>query len=426
MLQPCGKAVYNRDMRNLNWLFPLGFFGFGFAETLLTQWVVYFHNPPDGVASSLGAWIGSLLLLSFLLQGILNPFLGYFTDRIRHPMGRRRPMILLLSVPMALAFGSIWLTRSPMWSLLSICGFGLLFVGVVQPYVTLLPSLTHTPEQRIRYSLGSGFFSLLASGCALIGGPWMVDQFGFIGLGIAGALGILVTLFIPAVFLQEDLSNLPELSQNHGFSDFLSQMQDVLKDRAFVWFLASNAGLILVILSMTIALPYLCIELLQQERSYTSILNGFVFIGVALAIGYTQIKGSQLSFLKLLKQLCLLNLSVLGTLTLLSFLGPVPLVVWWVGFVSMGALVLVAMMSPHIVISQMTEQDGQKREGAFFGLNGLALNGANALASQVTALLLGLSAWQTGFGVQAVLIFALMALGLCLWTLTQAQKHGTY
>ncbi len=406
----------------MNWLYPLGFFGFGFAEAIFTQWIVFFHNPPSGPVG-LGAWTGTVLLVCFLIQGLLNPVLGYFSDHIRHRWGRRRPLILLCSLPMALCFWAMWQTLNPYLSLMLICGFGFFFVCVVQPHITLLPGITHHEKQRVNYSLAGGVFSLLASALGLVGGAWILKIGSFELLGMLGAAGIVLTLFIPMLFIRENPVNDPPASRS--IRDFLQENKSVLSNTAFFWYLRGNAFLIGVIMSLVITLPYLCTQVLHQERSFVSVLNGFVLLGAVIGGILIQSKSSSMVVLKLLKYSAMVNGCLLLFMAVLSFFVTLPLALWLGFMVSMGVLVIFSVISPQLIISEMTTADRKNREGTFFGLNGMVINFANALGSQLSAFILSLSILGSA-SVLIVMLLCSLLLCLAVWSLKKTEAQVTF
>jgi GPH family glycoside/pentoside/hexuronide:cation symporter len=390
-------------MPHWNFLYPIGAMGFGFANTLFNQWIVYFH-----ARSGTSALIGSLLLLNFMGQGLFNPILGYLGDRFQHRWGRRRFFLLLGALPLALSFQGVWLFHDPGWSLLFICSYGLLFVTVVQPYVALLPVMAPTPAARVRYSLATGVCSLVATGCALLLGPLLLERLSFAQLGTIGAGAIIVTLFIPALLMHEPLT--PPLAGAASGRAFMNEMLSLWRNPALRAFVLGNGCVTGAVIALTLVSPFVGEALLGQERGYTRVLNSCTFAGVLLAISFVSLWGRHLSFVTMLRALLAWNSMLILLLSVLHWQWRLPAQVWWLGFVSIGCLLLISMMSPSVVLSEISDTDGGKRTGLIFGLNGLVMNFGNALTSQLSALLLtrGHSAAEP-VGVYSVLILAAVA-----------------
>lgn len=384
-----------------NFVYPLGFLGIGFVDTLFSQWIVYLHAPPGISPGHQVRSIGTVLLISYLLQGLLNPLLGPLSDRLRHRLGPRLPLIQIASLPMALSFFQLWRTTAFWPSLGLICAYGLLFVMVVQPYMALLPALADS-RQRVRYSLIGGVLSLVASGAALIVGPQLIADGDFWIFGLAGCLALVVTVFLPSLLLREI-----HPQPRPPAMPLLRQLREVAGLNGLGRFLLGNACVILTILTLTMLSPYLCETLLGQSRSYTSTINFSAFAGVLLAVGYVAWRGARQSFVRLMQRLALADGLLLVILALLSLKFQLPLLLWQGAFLLLGCLIFIGMMAPNLVLAEFSDRDPQQRRGAIFGLNGLTVNCANAAAAKATAGLLSLGkSVQAPLGVQSALLFA--------------------
>lgn len=384
--------------KHYNWLYPLGFLGFGFANALFIQWLIYFHSPPGQESS----FIGLILLITYTLQGVLNPIVGLVADRIRHPLGRRRPFILLGSLPLAIAFYFVWLWRTFWVSFLIISLYGILFVLVVQSFVAILPSIAPTKELQVKYSLAGGVVSLLASGCALILGPMILENYSYEAFGILGGMGIVLTMTLPALFIRElDLAEVQEQSNQNFWHD----ARDMLQKKVFVYFFLGNSAVVFMVVSLAIILPYLTEGLLLQPRSYMSVLNGFVFAGVILTVIIIARLGDKINYIKLMAFMSILVACLLVSHGFASFYLQVPLFIWQGSLILMGGFILSSMMAPNVVLSEFSKLDGQGREGLIFGLNGLTVSCASGLASQLSERLLALGNHaQNPLGLQLCLL----------------------
>ncbi|MEZ0375042.1 MAG: MFS transporter [Candidatus Sericytochromatia bacterium] len=413
-----------RDTR-WNWLYTLGFLGVGFVDTLFAQWIVYLHAPPGSADPRNASAIGTILLISFVLQALFNPALGHLSDRLSHTrwafsaLGPRLPLIMFASLPMALVFYALWQVTAFWPSLLLICLYGLLFVTVVQPFMTLLPTLAPDPALRVRYSLIGGVLSLLATGAAMVAGPQLLESGSFASFGLLGGLSLVLTVFIPSLLMRE--ASLPEPS-NTG-RGFLTETTDVLSSKPLASFFAGNAFVLMAIVSLTILSPFLCETVLRQNRTYTSVMNLYAFAGVLAAVTFVAIRGKQLSFLRLMRNLAAIDGLLLLGFGAVSLWRPIPLPLWHLCFILLGCLIFVGMMAPNLILAEFSDRDHLGRRGVIFGLNGLAANLAHALAAKSTAALLvhGKSAAQP-LGVQLGLLFAAVATLLAGLALTVALR----
>ena len=90
--------------RTLVWL-SLPLVGLGFLQ----QWFgIYWMKFGTDVVGIAPATIGAMLLASRLFDAFSDPCVGYWSDRTRHRLGRRRPWILASALPLAAATVLLW------------------------------------------------------------------------------------------------------------------------------------------------------------------------------------------------------------------------------------------------------------------------------------------------------------------------------
>lgn len=99
---------------------------------------------------------GIIILVSRLWDAVLDPVLGYLSDRTRHSMGRRRPWILYGAVPLILVFVALCnpLLVAPYWQLPWAAGCTILFFFfwtlVSVPYQSLGAELSFDYDERTK------------------------------------------------------------------------------------------------------------------------------------------------------------------------------------------------------------------------------------------------------------------------------------
>ncbi|HBP21167.1 MAG TPA: hypothetical protein DEA08_25690 [Planctomycetes bacterium] len=405
-----------------NEAYPLGMFGIVFLNTLFTQWIVFFFAPPGtvrgpgGAAEAVGSLsgVGALLFVGYLLMALVNPWIGGWSDRLRTRWGRRRPLIALATPALAAMFALIWTRALPAWVAIPL--YCVLFVVVVQPYAALLPSVASEERVRLRMSLVGAVLALVSVGLALIAGPFLVKRLGFAGLGWAGATALLVTVLGPTLLLVETP---PSEEPAAGGPKVLLEL---LRQQGVTRFLAGNALLTGGFTALLMAAPYVTVALLAREQTWTARLNGVLFLGMLVSIPLVGALAKRLQPLGELRGSALLAGAVL--LALGGWAGASgaaareELGAWYVSFAILGLPSLVVLALPPVVLSAFGDRDGRDRQGAFFGLNGAAINLGNAGAAVSTATLLGLgSSVEDPRGVVGVLIAtgAAFALGGALF-----------
>ena len=183
---------------------PLALVGYPIAI-----WLPIFYASEIGV--SLAA-VATMLLFAKLSDVVTDPLVGLLSDRMRTPLGRRRPLIML-GVPVLC--GSIWLLFVPLpgadatYLLLCIAGMyiGTTLVGL--PYGAWGAELSPDYHQRARVTAWREQFTLLGLlGAAFI--PFLVERYGdgetsSIMRGMAIAICIAAPLAVAglAIFVRE-------------------------------------------------------------------------------------------------------------------------------------------------------------------------------------------------------------------------------
>lgn len=182
---------------------PLALVGYPIAI-----WLPTFYASHVGISLSA---VAMMLLLAKISDVITDPIVGSVSDRLRTPIGRRRP-VLLLGVPILVI--SIWMLFIPvdgagaLYLLLCIAGMyvGTTFVGL--PYGAWGAEISPDYHQRSRVTAWREQFSLIGLIVASFI-PFAVEQYGdgeissiMTGMAIAVAItaplfAILLCLFVP-------------------------------------------------------------------------------------------------------------------------------------------------------------------------------------------------------------------------------------
>jgi GPH family glycoside/pentoside/hexuronide:cation symporter len=148
-------------------------------------------------------------LIGIIWDAINDPLVGSISDSARTKWGRRRPFLLLFSVPFGLAFVLLW--WAPPWDsqfllflhvTLAFMLADTLQTLVVVPFLTLTPELTQDYDERTSLTTFRMLFNLLASLAAAAGAPEIVASFsnrqtGYLFMSaIFGALSIFPYILI--------------------------------------------------------------------------------------------------------------------------------------------------------------------------------------------------------------------------------------
>jgi Na+/melibiose symporter-like transporter len=370
-------CVQEQASARRNELYPLGFFGLLFVNTLFNQWVVFSHSSGSGT--------GALLLAGFVLQGLANPAIGHGSDWVRRRFGSRRLVFVLSAPALLLVDAGLWWPGAPTVLAPIYC---LVYATVTQPYLALLPAMASDQKTRLRFTLVGAFFALLAAAAALLVGPWAIARFGFEGLATIGCSVLVAALIVPLLIVKEAPL---DGAVKHAASGVVAQLREMLSEPGVARFVGTNLLLSATMMTLVVSSPFVAGALLGAGHEVTQWLNGALVAGMLLSVALLGVAGKRVEASILFRLGAIVGAVVLAALESSSVLGGAPMGLWLVGFGLLGYLALSTMALPSLIVAQLATQDGKGREGLFFSLNGGAVAFGNALGAFFASSLLGLS-----------------------------------
>ncbi len=121
-------------------------------------------------------------LIGIVWDAVNDPIIGTISDRVRSRWGRRRPFLLLFSIPFGLSFVALWWAPPFQNQYLLAATVCLTFMLsdtlqtlVSIPFYSLTPELTSDYDERTSLSGYRMFFNLLASLATAVAAPAIVD-----------------------------------------------------------------------------------------------------------------------------------------------------------------------------------------------------------------------------------------------------------
>jgi GPH family glycoside/pentoside/hexuronide:cation symporter len=231
--------------------------GFGAGEfsssiffTITSFWLMNFLTDEVRLSAAIA---GTALLVGKIWDAVIDPFIGYLSDRTRSRWGRRRPYLLFFAIPFGAAF--VLMFRNPgiasqngkfIWAMLTYVFFCTVYSFTNIPYNALLPEMTTDYNERTNISGYKQIFAvigtLLGAGAAMpIMAIFSGRTAGFIGMsaifGFLAAASLLVTFFS----VRE-----PEVIETAERNSVLLSLKDVFKNKPyllllFTWFSNSTA-----------------------------------------------------------------------------------------------------------------------------------------------------------------------------------------
>ena len=140
--------------RRTLWLYALPTFGTTAMHWLIMVFLLKYATDTLGIAP---AMVGVLFAAGRFWDAISDPLAGWFSDRTRSRLGRRRPWMLAAALPLGLSFWALWsapaaltTSQSGLWLAGSVLLFYTAQTAVGIPYMALGAELTDDHHTRTR------------------------------------------------------------------------------------------------------------------------------------------------------------------------------------------------------------------------------------------------------------------------------------
>jgi GPH family glycoside/pentoside/hexuronide:cation symporter len=344
------------------------------------------------------ALAGTVLFAGKIWDAIIDPAIGFFSDRTKSRHGRRRPW--MLGGAIAVVFFMILMYTNPhiesqfwlaVWVIIVYCLLVTAYSVINIPYGALTPELTRNYDEQT--SLNAYRMSFAVVGTFIgVGGLFIVDMFANKDLGpmiMGGAMGLVIcaTALITYFTIKEPARAVAEASEQQGF---LKTYAAAFRNRPFV--------LVLIAYGMHMAATAMLQSILRDyfqyifgdEQSSKYALMPFLVMALVFIPIWTAISkriGKKWAYN--------IGMSIFGIVLLLVFFfastrGPMFMYVL-MGIAGIGYSTNYVM--PYAIIPDTVEleyaQSGVRREGAFYGLWNLVNQFGVGLA-------LGISGWVLG------------------------------
>ncbi|MBE3065099.1 MAG: MFS transporter [Spirochaetes bacterium] len=344
------------------------------------------------------ALAGTVLFAGKIWDAVIDPAIGFFSDRTKSRHGRRRPW--MLGGAIAVVFFMILMYTNPhiesqfwlaVWVIIVYCLLVTAYSVINIPYGALTPELTRNYDEQT--SLNAYRMSFAVVGTFIgVGGLFIVDMFANKDLGpmvMGGAMGLVIcaTALITYFTIKEPERAVAEASEQQGF---LKTYAAAFRNRPFV--------LVLIAYGMHMAATAMLQSILRDyfqyifgdEQSSKYALMPFLVMALVFIPIWTAISkriGKKWAYN--------IGMSIFGIVLLLVFFfastrGAMFMYVL-MGIAGIGYSTNYVM--PYAIIPDTVEleyaQSGVRREGAFYGLWNLVNQFGVGLA-------LGISGWVLG------------------------------
>ncbi len=223
-------------------LLGFGFFGVSVIWSVYNAFVPIFLSEKFGLSP---IWVGFFMTLDNIAALFIQPPVGAWSDRLRTPLGRRIPFILVGAPISALAFGIIPVAAA--LPLFVACTSTLLLTMALwrTPVVALMPDITPSPKR----SQANGIINFMGGVGAIIAfliGSSLYKQNPAFPFWMGSGLVVLAAVLV-FIFIKEPV----EIQETEKQPDMLASLKEVWRDSdksalrlflaIFCWFIGYNA-----------------------------------------------------------------------------------------------------------------------------------------------------------------------------------------
>lgn len=379
-----------------------------FATTLVSlavvSWIFFYYSPPSELNRAIllsGSALAAVRVLERTIGALIEPVVGYLSDRTDSRFGRRMPWILLGTPVLVGAFIALWFParglptndlRVVAQYAVTLILFWAAYTAVVSPYLSLLPELGATDPGRVRLATGLAVSEVVGNIAFSLGGSGILGAAGLVtalyvddgyqaAALIFSAIAVLLSIFFVAVVRE------PPRTEKHAVRFSLRQATvESLKNPAFLPYAGAVAGYRMATATAVAGIPYLGTELMGLEEEQAALLLAVIIVFALIAIPFvermTRTRGKAFVF-RLGGLGFLLTLPLMG---LIGLLPGVPALYFGVFlFVLSGFPVATTLVLPRALLADVIDVDesrtGYRREAMYNGMSGVVEKAGEAASA---------------------------------------------
>ena len=383
--------------------------GWVLIDRVVLTWLyfAYVTTPtPSGDRLMLPLTFSAVLFGGRIIDAVADPVIARLSDNHRGRRGRRLPFLLVSAVPYVIVYVALFLPpiaeRSPLNALYLGVGLALyftLFTAYVGPYLALLADLSATTADRVDLATAKAVATLLGAGVALIVSGLLVEALGIVTMvWLLGAVA-LVLLLVPLTIPERRFSVAVPATMA-----LLPAVRATLANRPFVIALLGANALWFGFNIVSLNVPLYATSLLGLTEGAVAALMGALF-GVCLLVFPAVNRLSKRFGLKRV-----MIASLVGFAVVFPLIAAFPVPPFGLSPLAFGVLVMALagvplagfFVVPDAIIAAVADLEqqrtGQRREGMYFGVNGLLLKLNLGVSTVVSGALL--QVWGDPLGLQ--------------------------
>jgi GPH family glycoside/pentoside/hexuronide:cation symporter len=374
-------------------IYALGSLGPTILSNVVLSWILFYYRPSEAEVEDTGALLlisalaaSAVWIAGRLIDAICDIPIASWTDNMRSRWGRRRPMMALGLIPMAIAFILIWYPpvrgehwANALWMAFFSSAFFFFYTFIIVPYLALLSEMVEDEAGRLRIASWQAVFYAVGMASAMVAGPKLIAELGYQTTAwLLVAPGVLCFLG-PILVVRERPSD--GTAPEHPAAEpvpLWSSIVATLTDRTFAIYMLSMGTFWFGMQLFLTSQPYYVTAVMDQDKGQLWKLNAAAFGLIPLALPLLNLisrrKGTKWAY-----RLALLAFGVIMLLYPLTWarlnlpLPPLVLGMALNGLVSYSAATFMTIPSafPAEIAHQDTLRTGKHRAGMYFAVQGV-------------------------------------------------------
>lgn len=364
----------------------------------VSTWLMYtYAPPPDSGRTALVpiTIIGVLLAIGSLVNAVIDPFLGHWSDTRRGRLGRRRPFILVF-LPLSVIF-MVLIWTPPVQGLSTTNVIYLLVISVIYysahsawqiPYDGALPEMADDPKDRVTLAAWKNVFALVGVLVgALASGILYNSSLGPLGMGIAVGIAALVGGGLTLLGLREK-----PVEQLGKPLPVYQSILATLKNRQFLSLFLATLFVQAAYGMLIVNMPYFVTLVLGWPEGNVAIVQGVVILVMAFAaIAWNRLGRTRLNRSLWRRATLLLGIFYAACFLIGAIPGAVSLVMTFILFPLIGIMLAGSSMLPYAMMGSVADYDElqtkTRREAVYYGAFSLAVEGGPTVSTLLLPLL---------------------------------------
>jgi Na+/melibiose symporter-like transporter len=402
-------------------LYGVGSVAFGVKDGGFSFFLLLYYNQVLGLPET---WVGLGIMLTLILDGLIDPLIGYFSDHLHSPWGRRHPLMYAAALPAGVSYWLLWnppggLSPGALFAFfVAVSIFVRVAIAVYEiPSASLVPELTDQYDERTsilsyRFFFGWwGGLTLSVVTYAFFFRPdaehpiGQLNPVGYQRYALVASLVMVAAILISAIGTHSYIPRLrqPPRRRHVGPMGAFRELIDTLRNRSFLAiFWAGVFGSMAAGLNAALGI-YFNTYFWEFTATEISVLVLTGFVAAVLAGGLAPALS-----LRIGKKAAAIRTAIAAVvvgpmpivLRLMDLLPPnrAPALFWWLLFFTLVTITLIIMSSilTASMVADIVEDSeiatGRRSEGVFVAANEFvqkATSGVGIFASTLLLLVIG-------------------------------------